>query len=255
MNIVSFELEGDFAAFRDPSVTTNQTVYTIPSKSALIGLIGALIGIDRSNSNNELYSQDYLSLLRHTSIGIKVKSTPQKVAFFTNHRSLKENKIKPFKTELLIAPRYTIFVNSEDEITQKLLTVLENRQFKYCPTLGHAYCLARIPSHKIHEGRDANLSSHWVSSVILDETLETERAGESTYEFAKDPQAASRLILERHIHHYLIESKLTRRVLRHWIPLPVNGNTSRFQLSAKRTLSLVKFIQMDGLEDEAVCLY
>ena len=48
MSIVSFDLEGDFAAFKDPSVTTNQTVTVIPSKSALIGLLGALLGVKRS---------------------------------------------------------------------------------------------------------------------------------------------------------------------------------------------------------------
>lgn len=253
MNVVSFELEGDFAAFRDPSVTTNQTVYTIPSKSALIGLIGALIGIDRSNSNDELYCQDYLSLLRLTTIGIKVGSTPQKVTFFTNHRSLKEGKIKPFKTELLVSPRYTIFVSSEDRIAQKLLAVLENRSFKYCPTLGHAYCLARIPSYKTHVAEEVELSNtRWVSSVILDETMETDK--ETMYRFEEEP-APRRLILERHLHHYFVESRLERRVLRHWIPVPVGGHKSRFVLIPHHTPLLTKFVQIDDLEDEAVCLY
>jgi len=255
LSVVSFELEGDFAAFRDPSVTTNQTVYTIPSKSALIGLIGALIGIDRSNLNAELYCKEYLSLLRHSAIGINVRSTPQKVTFFTNHRSLKEGKTKPFKTELLVLPKYTIFVSSEDRIAQKLLAALENHSFKYCPTLGHAYCLARIPSHKMHVAKEVDLSStRWISSVILDEAMETE--GGSTYSFESDNQVApSRMILERHIHHHFAESELVRRVLRHWIPVPVGNNNSKFVLKPQRKLSLAKFVQIDDLEDEAVCLY
>ena len=48
LKIISCELSGDFAAFSDPSVTTNQTVYFIPSKSAIIGLIGGLIGVRRN---------------------------------------------------------------------------------------------------------------------------------------------------------------------------------------------------------------
>ena len=100
MSIVSFDLEGDFAAFKDPSVTTNQTVTVIPSKSALIGLIGALLGVKRSNSFDCLYSDGYLDLLKKTAVGIQVRSQAAKCTFFTNHRSLKEAKTKPYKTEL-----------------------------------------------------------------------------------------------------------------------------------------------------------
>ena len=254
MNLVSFELEGDFAAFKDPSVTTNQIVYTIPSKSAVIGLIGALIGIDRPNSLKEAYSSDYLTLLKSTSIGITVNNAPQKVTFFTNHRSLKEPKTKPFKTELLISPNYTIFVNSKDETTKKLLAVLENSSFKYCPTLGHAYCLARIPSHQTHIAKEVDPSSRWTSSVILDEALETE-SPMSAYGFNFNPDIPRRIMLERHLHHYFTNSVLERRVLRHWIPTPVNGKRSKCQLQPRRKLSLVKFVQLNNEEDEAVCLY
>jgi CRISPR-associated protein Cas5h len=254
LNLISFGLEGDFSAFRDPSVTTNQTVCTIPSKSALIGLIGAMIGIDRTNSIDELYCQEYLSLLRSTSIGIKMRSSPRKVTFFTNHRSFKEAKTKPFKTELLVSPSYTIFVSSEDEITEKLLNVLEKNAFKYCPTLGHAYCLARIPSYKKHVVKEVDPASRWVSSVILDETSETEK--ENMYDFLQDTSVAlGRLMLERHLHHYFADTKLEKRVLRHWIPVPVDSNMSRFKLTLHPTPSLARFVEVDQLEDEAVCLY
>ena len=98
MRIVSFDLEGDFAAFKDPSVTTNQTVTVVPSKSALIGLIGALLGVKRSNSIYDgIYSEEYLNLFKSTSVGIKLRNNPEKLTYYTNHRSLKEAKTKPFK--------------------------------------------------------------------------------------------------------------------------------------------------------------
>ena len=88
--IISFGLEGDFAAFRDPSVTTNQLVYFIPSKSSIIGMLGAIIGISRSNSLLETYNDKYTNLFANTSIGIKVKKLSNKITFFTNHRVTKE---------------------------------------------------------------------------------------------------------------------------------------------------------------------
>jgi CRISPR-associated protein Cas5h len=258
LKIVSFDLEGDFAAFRDPSVTSNQTVSTIPPKSALIGLIGALIGLERSNSINELYCQDYLDLLRDSFVGIKVRNSPRKVSFFTNHRSLKEAKTKPFKTELLVSPSYTIYVKSREDIIQKLLDVLEERSFKYCPTLGHAYCLARIPSYQDHEASEVEPDSRWISSVILDEAPETEGKGESMYRFSRKIMGGPvRLVLERHLHHHFRDSKLEKRVRRHWIPIPVGVEESRFRLSyaSEQRPSFAKFFALDGVEDEAVCLY
>jgi len=256
LNVVSFDIEGDFAAFRDPSVTSNQTVCTIPSKSAIIGLTGALIGLKRSNAINELYCQEYLDLLRDTLVGIKVRTSPRKVSFFTNHRSLKEAKTKPFKTELLIAPRYTVYVKTRENIAQKLLEVLEERSFKYCPTLGHVYCLARIPSYRKHEASEVEPDSRWISSVILDEAPETEGKGESMYEFGPSIKGGPvRLMLERHLYHYFRNSNLEKRVRRHWIPIPVGVEESRFRLFLRQRPSLVKFLMLDGWEDEAVCLY
>lgn len=261
MNLVSFDLEGDFAAFRDPSVTSNQTVCTIPSKSALIGLIGALIGLERSNSISELYCQGYMDLLRETSVGIKVRSTPRKVSFFTNHRSLKEAKTKPFKTELLVAPRYTIYVKSGEDTAQKLLDVLEEKTFKYCPTLGHSYCLARIPSYREHVANEVEPVSRWTSSVILDEVPETQGKYESMYRFRLDRfrlrSGSARVLLERHLHHYFKDSELEKRVRRHWIPIPEGEKECRlgFDLESNQHPSLVKFYALDGVEDEVICLY
>ena len=81
MKILSFRLSGQFAAFRDPSVTSNQTVYFIPSKSAVIGLIGGMMGVERGNSLAEIYVPEYLDLYAVTYIGIKFESVPKKITF------------------------------------------------------------------------------------------------------------------------------------------------------------------------------
>jgi CRISPR-associated protein Cas5h len=254
MRAVSFDVEGDFAAFRDPSVTTNQTVQIIPSKSAVIGLIGAMIGVERSNSLDELYCQEYLNILKTTSIGIKVRTQPSKVTFFTNHRSLKEEKTKPFKTELLTRPHYTIFVKSEEKTIDSLLDTLETKNFKYSPTLGHSYCMARIPSYRRHEAKEVDPMDRWISSVMLDEAMETyEKDG--TYGFASGGGSAQ-LVIERHLHHYFNGDNLERRVLRHLIPLPTDGKESQLQIiSLNYPIKHVKFFEIDGDAEEAVCFY
>jgi CRISPR-associated protein Cas5h len=255
LSIVSFDLEGDFAAFRDPSVTTNQTVTVIPSKSALIGLLGALIGVKRSNSFDSIYSEGYLDLLEHTTVGIQVNSQATKFTFFTNHRSLKGDKTKPYKTELLINPRYTVYVKSTGEVTRTLLERLKDKRFVFSPMLGHAYCPARIPKFNELSGvKEVKYDDLPVSTVFLDELVESKSYG-SGVSFEQTLGFPSKVLVERHLHHYITEKSLKRVVLRHYIPVPENGKNSVLELDTyDSSLSLSKFYSVDDSE-QALCLF
>jgi len=255
LSIVSFDLEGDFAAFKDPSVTTNQTVTVIPSKSALIGLLGAMLGVKRSNSFDSIYSEGYLDLLKKTSTGIQVRSQVAKCTFFTNHRSLKEDKTKPYKTELLINPKYTIYVKSTDEINQALFDRLNSNLFVFSPMLGHAYCPARISNvQRISGVKEIDPAVACVSTVILDEVVEFKN-NNSGVAFDNAPNFPAKVVVERHLHHYFVEGSLKRTVLRHYIPIPADGKCSVLAVDKYvSNLSLASFYSGDGLEQN-ICLF
>ncbi|MGA9171467.1 MAG: CRISPR-associated protein Cas5 [Nitrososphaeraceae archaeon] len=245
MRLLTFRLSGNFAAFRDPSVTSNQTVYYIPSKSALIGLIGAVLGIERSNSLDEIYGLQYLDLFSVTHIGIKFESIPKKVILYTNHRSLKEAKTKPFKTELLESPKYTIFIQTANNYFDDLQASIKNNDFVYTPYLGHAYCPAIINNLQIYNDVEEIMEpeNKKTSCVILDES-ET-----NNDEFELTPtEDDAKIIIERHLHHSIKDKKLERKVLKHWIPIK---SSFRVEIDSVRKLS--SFIKMD--DDEIVCLY
>lgn len=248
MKLITFSLFGNFGAFRDPSVTSNQTVYYIPSKSAVIGILGAIIGVGRTNSLGELYGSEYLKLFKDTKIGIKYDSSPKKITFFTNHRSLKEPKTKPYKTELVEKPNYRIFVQTNDFYHEKIKKSIEENKFKYSPYLGHVYCPAIIQDLKIYD--DANViddaQDKVTSSVILDES-ETYK-----YDFTlriNSMSDDSKVIIERHIHHfYNPAGYLDRRVLKHWIPV-----SSYFSIERDSQRDLSYFVTLG--QDEVVCLF
>ncbi|MDR2719809.1 MAG: CRISPR-associated protein Cas5 [Nitrososphaerota archaeon] len=255
MSIVSFDLEGDFAAFRDPSVTTNQTVTVIPSKSALIGLLGALLGVKRSNSFDSIYSEEYLDLLSKTAIGIQVHSQVAKFTFFTNHRSLKEDKTKPYKTELLINPKYTIYVKSTGEVNQALLDRLKDNKFVFSPMLGHAYCPARIPQFReISNIKEVDPEDQLISTVILDEVMES-RSRTPGLDFESTSGFSAKVLVERHLHHYVAEGSLKRAVLRHYIPVPEKDKISVLTINSYESpLSITKFYAVDD-SDKVLCLF
>jgi CRISPR-associated protein Cas5 subtype I-B len=256
LRIVSFDLEGDFAAFKDPSVTTNQTVTVVPSKSALIGLLGALLGVKRSNSIYDgIYSEEYLNLFKSTSVGIKLRNNPEKLTYYTNHRSLKEAKTKPFKSDLLVLPTYTIFVKSTDQINGELLSRLEANNFVFSPTLGHSYCIARIPKHSIEDLKEIDPCGRRTSSVVLDELQESNN-GHSGVIFSVPAECSAQIIVERHIHHYFSEDTLNKIVLRQFIPVPVDGKKCFVLIDSVETpLKLSKYYSLNNALEEAICLY
>ncbi|MEM2160313.1 MAG: CRISPR-associated protein Cas5 [Candidatus Nitrosotenuis sp.] len=246
LKIVSFAVSGAFAAFRDPSVTSNQTVYFIPSKSATIGLLGAIIGIERTNQLGEAYGIQYLDFFKKTRIGLQLETeNPKKVTLFTNHRSLKEAKTKPFKTELFENPKYRIFVKTEEPYLSRLENALKNNHFKYSPYFGHVYCPAIVSEFKTHNSSHVDPEGNITKCVVLDESETYDLKFRLTLKKAEDN---SSLMIERHLHHYFDEDKFERKVLKHWIPT----NHSKFKIDEHSGSSLSEFVDIDGL---VVCIY
>ena len=245
MKLISFRISGAFAAFRDPSVTSNQTVYHIPSKSAVIGIIGAMIGVNRSDTLNELYSEEYMELFKNTKIGIKFESEPKKVIFFTNHRSLKEPKTKPFKTELLENPTYTIYVDINDDNYKKLFNALQKNEFVFTPYFGHAYCPASVCDVKQIEVMETDAIGEKTQCVVLDESETYNPNFELKLEQISN---IGSVIIERHIHHFFNKEKFDGRVLKYWIPT-VN---SEFEIKRDSQRELSKFYKTG---EHVVCMY
>lgn len=244
MKLISFRISGAFAAFRDPSVTSNQTVYYIPSKSAVVGMLGAMIGIKRSDSLGELYSKEFQEFFKNTKIGIQFESEPKKVTFFTNHRSLKEPKTKPFKTELVENPKYALYVITDEENSKKLINVLKKNEFIFSPYLGHAYCQATVFDFKEIDAKETDSEGEKTQCVVLDES----EAYNPDFEFRHEMITEGTIIIERHIHHFFNNEKFDGRVLKHWIPT----NNSEFEIKSDSTRNLSKFYKIG---DYVVCMY
>ncbi len=224
MRLFSFNLAGDFGVFSDPSVTTSQMTYLIPSKSALMGVIGAVLGLKRSSTEKEAYYQSYLDLLSSTKVGLEITSNFQKVIFGTNHTTLKRSKkilTKPIKAEVLLNPSYTVFVKTSKEYAKPLEKTLSEHSFFFTPYLGHAYCIARIANFNEYDARAKQIGDDLevsTSTVVIDEYPETDTKLRGDL-FVQQVGEAGELVIERHLHHYLNEGGLKKLVLRHYIPI------------------------------------
>ena len=246
MKLISFRITGAFSAFRDPSITSNQVVYHIPSKSAVIGLLGSMIGIQRTNQLDEIYSKEYREFFKNTKIGIQLESKPKKVMFFTNHRSLNKSTMKPFKIELVENPKYIIYVITDDVNSKKLIDALQKNEFVYSPYLGHTYCLASVSCFiqldaQVIDSGDGEKTK----CVILDESETYDPSFKLTL---NQLDGDSSFILERHIHHFFNKGNFDGRVLKHWIP--TENSEVEIRSNSKRNLS-----EFYKIGDHVVCMY
>jgi CRISPR-associated protein Cas5h len=248
MELLSFTLSGSFAAFRDPTVTANQTVYFIPSKSAVIGMLGAILGVKRNHSLDTIYSDEYLELFKVTDIGIQLCNNPKKITLFTNHVSLSESKTKPYKTELVESPEYIIYVHSSDKYMGKMIKLISEKKYMYSPYLGHAYCPARIENLATYSCNTVIDPYGWDTKCVILDELDFKNNG-SFLRIREGEGISHKIIIERHLHHFFENETFNRRVLRHFIPIEESEwsiDTSKYE----RKYS--SFVELDG---KIICIY
>lgn len=212
-------------------------------------MLGAMIGIERSNNLGDMYSKEYLDMYRDIHIGIRLDSAPKKVTFFTNHRSLKRGKkpdMKPFKVDLVDKPKYTIYVEADDNpYSKKLSEALQTRKFTYSPYLGHAYCPATVAGFETINGFITEPYKKTTQCVVLDESETYNTEFRPEFEIRND---GGTMIVERHKHHFFEGDKFDARVLKHWIPTPGTD----MKLINKVNWTLSKFY---SIGDRVVCIY
>jgi len=149
-NIVAFELRGNFASFADPLGISNTFSLPIPTKTAVAGIIGAIVGIDDVKNDAKLYDFDY-SIVSLNPL-IKQTFSQNFIDKYTSKVKSKFDKIKkgekiiespdfvkpkPTNRELLINPKYIVIVQHPN-YSKELEENLKNRTPKYPIYLGNS---------------------------------------------------------------------------------------------------------------------
>jgi len=142
--VLIFDIWGDYAHFKRIETTTSPLTYPIPTGTSLLGLISAIIGLER-DSYNELFSPEtarfairILNPIRKIRINQNLINT--KVSFSLRGVTNPRTRI-PF--EFLKQPKYRIyFWTSHKKLYKKLKGFLENHLCFYTPYLGISELIA-----------------------------------------------------------------------------------------------------------------
>ena len=166
--IVGLEISSDFGHFSHPATIYSSLTYPVPTKTALMGMLGAIMGVS-----------DYLFLndIRYACI-IKNLDGKRNFCFNGIKDALKELNLekagngfgkgrKQFYSELLVNPKYEIYVDLsalDGPIREKLIGLLEDGKSMYQLYMGVNFCLATyrflgIFESKIQQADNAHIDS------------------------------------------------------------------------------------------------
>ena len=178
MSIVAFKLTGDYAHFSHPATIYSSLTYPIPSKTAIMGFLGAVIG------EEEHYK------LRDIKYSIKIDKAIIKKSFVFNgiksalssNMHIKEgwqdsSFKKQFYRELICSPSYTVFVDLSllSQIYQEKLTkYLKEHKTAFTPYLGINFCLADFEWIEIKELEKIKEDFSEINTFTLKEDFEFE---------------------------------------------------------------------------------
>lgn len=144
--ILVFDIESEYGHFRKFNTTTSPLTYSIPTRPAIAGILGAVLGIERETAPGKFKevgaSVAEMFAKSKAAIAVQLLNATKKVNVGFNLIDTKKSFINiaqrtQIEFELLKEPAFKIFVNVEDEqLLQELADRLEKNQTFFTPYLG-----------------------------------------------------------------------------------------------------------------------
>jgi len=138
-------IDGNWAHFKKPETNNNPLTHDFITKTALIGLIGAVSGIDRQKMK-EVFPKLSDDLL----YGVQLLNTVKKISWGFSSRTAFKPSIKgaPKYFEFLKNPRFLVSIALKNEESLEIFTnfkkAIKNEETVYTPVLGWHNCPANL---------------------------------------------------------------------------------------------------------------
>lgn len=170
MKVLSFMMHGRFAHFCAPYTNVYRLTQPCPTKTAIIGFIGSVIGIEK----------DDLSLYQKIQCGVEICSEYRTVSmpYLTRQGfpgSAANRKSSRTSVEVIVEPKYRVYViekdrdKSNDKILPKLQQIMTEQKPVFTPCLGLAQFIAstdfqvsEIVDGELKEGIDCEVSGAFI---------------------------------------------------------------------------------------------
>lgn len=168
MRAIQFEVGGRYAQFRKPETNNNPLTHDFITKTALIGLMGAVLGLERMSEMRSLFPV----LCADLRYGVQVQNPVKKESwgftlrsagtYFSNYSSRTISNRAPKQMEFLRDPQFLISLALLDECDnrsrvsfERFAEHLQNDEAHFTPVLGLHNCPALLKWHGFIEAQSA----------------------------------------------------------------------------------------------------
>jgi len=207
VNVIVFDIWGDYGHFKKFHTTASPLTFSFPPPTAVIGIVAAVLGIDKE-SYWDVFSPDdtrvavrIINPVKKIRIGINVIETKSAGSMFNRIRQRSQ-----IKYEYLKDAHYRIFFSHDDmELMERLKEMLIAHKTIYTLSLGSAQMLAGfsfIGAYKAQElPGDSYVSVHSVLPLeenmrINSKVIRFEENRQYTKEIVSTRMNASREVLD-----------------------------------------------------------
>ena len=144
MKGIQFVVDGNWAHFKKPETNNNPLTHDFITKTALVGLIGAIIGKERDEmrplfpqlSNDLLYGVQVIKPVKKESWG------------FTMRKAVNLFEKAPKQMEFLKNPEFRValalYTTQSEKLFNEFVEAVKNSEAKYTPVLGLHNCPANV---------------------------------------------------------------------------------------------------------------
>ena len=143
MDGILFRVSGNWAHFRKPETNKSPLTHDLITKTALLGLIGAVLGKERISQMRSLYPQ----WSQNFHYGVQVEGGQKQSHGFTLRDVFTPSSQAPKAFEILYRPSYVVALAAEKEVNdvlQEFSRSLQNDEALYTPLLGLHNCPAEL---------------------------------------------------------------------------------------------------------------
>jgi len=144
MKAIQLKIDGNWAHFKKPETNNNPLTHDFITKTALIGLIGAVLGIERKEMK-KLFPQLSEDLL----YGVEIQNAVKKESWgFTLRKAVNLFEKAPKNMEFIKKPEYLVSIGllnpQSEDIFNRFADSVRNSEAKYTPVLGLHNCPANL---------------------------------------------------------------------------------------------------------------
>jgi CRISPR-associated protein Cas5h len=179
MNIIRFRIQGRFGHFLRAEANASAPTYPVPPRTALLGLIGAVLGFPKDTPQTEL-EPAWIALSgsiprTHWHKAKLRKDPPEALSWLVKRTQKLDKQTKPEKATLiaqewLMNPAFQVWAALAEPYHSELESRLRERRWHFQPSLGLSELMADLAWEETSEAKNLPEGIYHVSTVFLRES-------------------------------------------------------------------------------------